>query len=247
MRANASATSASRPSLRRRLPFWSRSAMPICGQRVPCLARALRRLGGAAGEALQRHVERLLLDPGGLAANRSSCSASTPTPNLSAVLLIASAAEIERSVSAPRPPTVGIAYASSAVTACPPRWVLMHLLGGVVVLVIGVPPMRRRWRCSRVPGSAASRRAADAEQRRRELRHPQAYGRRREPPAGMRASPCGMRCAPKGAASRATTAAPDRSSSGVSGGRLMHPTGASGYAADANFGFGPAARDLLQL
>jgi hypothetical protein len=43
--------------------------------------------------------------PEALAANRSSCSASTPTPILSAVLPIASAAEIERSISAPRPPT----------------------------------------------------------------------------------------------------------------------------------------------
>ena len=35
-------------------------------QRVLRLARALRRLGRTAGEALQRHVERLLLDAGRL-------------------------------------------------------------------------------------------------------------------------------------------------------------------------------------
>ena len=36
------------------------------GQRVLGLAGALRRLGGPAGEALQRHVEGLLLDAGRL-------------------------------------------------------------------------------------------------------------------------------------------------------------------------------------
>jgi hypothetical protein len=41
-----------------------------------------------------------------LAAKRSSCSASTPTPIVSAVLPTAPAAEIERSISVPRPPTV---------------------------------------------------------------------------------------------------------------------------------------------
>jgi hypothetical protein len=70
--------------------------MPICASAslaspVPCC-----RHSRAPGEALQRHVQRLLLDPDALAANRSSCSASTPTPILSAVLPIASAALIER-------------------------------------------------------------------------------------------------------------------------------------------------------
>jgi hypothetical protein len=65
IRANASAMSPSRSSLLRRLPLWSRSAMPICASAslaspVPCGLR------GTTGEALQRHVERLLLDPGRL-------------------------------------------------------------------------------------------------------------------------------------------------------------------------------------
>ena len=49
MRAKASATSASRSSLRRRLPLWSRSAMPIWASAsfaspVPCAASAARRV-----------------------------------------------------------------------------------------------------------------------------------------------------------------------------------------------------------
>ena len=44
--------------------------------------------------------------PDALAAKRTSCSASRPTPILSAVLPIASAAEMERSTRAARPPTV---------------------------------------------------------------------------------------------------------------------------------------------
>jgi hypothetical protein len=49
IRANASATSPSRSSLLRRLPLWSRSAMPICARAssaspVPCAASAVRRV-----------------------------------------------------------------------------------------------------------------------------------------------------------------------------------------------------------
>jgi hypothetical protein len=49
MRAKASATSPSRSSLLRRLPLWSRSAMPICARAsfaspVPCAASAARRV-----------------------------------------------------------------------------------------------------------------------------------------------------------------------------------------------------------
>jgi hypothetical protein len=58
----------------------------------PWLAGALRRLRRAAGETPERHVERLLLDAW---PKRSSCKASTPTPILSAVLPMASAALIE--------------------------------------------------------------------------------------------------------------------------------------------------------
>ena len=50
--------------------------------------RAVGGLGHSVDEALQRHVQRLPLDPERLGGKRSSCSASTPTPILSAVLPI---------------------------------------------------------------------------------------------------------------------------------------------------------------
>jgi hypothetical protein len=74
-------------------------------QRVLDLARALRGLRCPLGETLQRHIEHLLLDAA-WAAKRSSCSASTPTPIVSAVLPTAAAPAIERSTSAARPSTV---------------------------------------------------------------------------------------------------------------------------------------------
>ena len=64
--AKASAMSASRSSLRRRCPSWSRSAMPICASAslaspVPCAASALGRV------KWWRAMSRVcLLDPGGL-------------------------------------------------------------------------------------------------------------------------------------------------------------------------------------
>jgi hypothetical protein len=65
-------------------------------QSVLGLARALQRLGRAPGEALQRHIERLLLDTGSLRGKAQFLQASTPTPILSAVLPITSAAEMDR-------------------------------------------------------------------------------------------------------------------------------------------------------
>jgi hypothetical protein len=62
MRAKASATSASRSSLRRRFAALVAERDPHLRQRVLGLAGALRGLGGTAGEALQGHVQRLLLD-----------------------------------------------------------------------------------------------------------------------------------------------------------------------------------------
>jgi len=50
---------------------------PHLRESVLRLARALRRLGRPAGEALQRHVEVCCSTPEAFAANRSSCSAST--------------------------------------------------------------------------------------------------------------------------------------------------------------------------
>jgi len=79
---------------------------PHLRESVLRLARALRRLGRPAGEALQRHVEGLLLDTGGLRGEPQLLQRLDPTPILSAVLPIASAAEIEQSIDAPRPPTV---------------------------------------------------------------------------------------------------------------------------------------------
>jgi hypothetical protein len=70
---------------------------------VPCAASAARRVKRCSA------MSRVCCStPNAFAAKRSSCSASTPTPILSAVLPIASAAEIERSTSAPRPPTVAV-------------------------------------------------------------------------------------------------------------------------------------------
>jgi len=68
---------------------------------VPCAASAARRV-----KRCNAISSVCCSTPDALAANRSSCSASTPTPILSAVLPMASAAEIERSISAPSPPTV---------------------------------------------------------------------------------------------------------------------------------------------
>ena len=75
-------------------------------QRVLRLARALRRLGGTPGEALQRHIQRLLLDARRLGGEAQLLQRLDADPILSAVLPIASAAEIERSISAASPPTV---------------------------------------------------------------------------------------------------------------------------------------------
>ena len=51
-------------------------------QRVLRLARALRRLGRTAGETLQRHVERLLLDAGRLGGEAQLLQRLDPDPDL---------------------------------------------------------------------------------------------------------------------------------------------------------------------
>ena len=68
---------------------------------VPCAASAARRM-----KRCSAIFSVCCSTPDALAANRSSCSASTPTRILSAVLPTASAAEIERSTRAASPPTV---------------------------------------------------------------------------------------------------------------------------------------------
>jgi hypothetical protein len=66
MRVNASATSPSRSLAPAEIAALVAERDAHLRQRILRLARAMRRLGSAAGETLQRHVERLLLDPGGL-------------------------------------------------------------------------------------------------------------------------------------------------------------------------------------
>ncbi len=51
-------------------------------QRILGLARPLRRLGRAPGEALQRHVERLLFDPGRLGGEAQLLQRLDPDPDL---------------------------------------------------------------------------------------------------------------------------------------------------------------------
>jgi tail tape-measure protein len=75
-------------------------------ERILRFAGPLSGLGGTTDERCSAMSSVCCPIPDALAAKRSSCSASTPTPILSAVLPIASAAEIDLFTSAARPPTV---------------------------------------------------------------------------------------------------------------------------------------------
>jgi hypothetical protein len=70
------------------------------------LVRALRRLGRAAGEALQRHVEGLLLDPGCLRCETQFLQGLDADPDLVGSLADRIRSRDERSTSAASPPTV---------------------------------------------------------------------------------------------------------------------------------------------
>jgi hypothetical protein len=73
-------------------------------ERIPGLTSACAASAAQRGAALQRHIDVNRSTPDALAATRSTCRASTPTPILSAVLPMTSAGEIERSNSAASPP-----------------------------------------------------------------------------------------------------------------------------------------------